>query len=107
MSYFPWMQRGKHQGEPDMIESERDRSSAGFSRRSALKALAVGGAAAVAGGIPLTLGTSRTSYAASADKVKMLWAGGDDAYTAKPAACHAPIAFACPPSCSGCNPQPP
>jgi NitT/TauT family transport system substrate-binding protein len=94
MSYFPWMQRGKHQGEPDMIESERDRSSAGFSRRSALKALAVGGAAAVAGGIPLTLGTSRTSYAASADKVKMLWAGGDDAYTAKPAACHAPIAFA-------------
>jgi NitT/TauT family transport system substrate-binding protein len=78
-----------------MIEGERDRRPAGLaSRRDALKALAAGGAVAITGGIPLTLGTSRRGYAATADKVKMLWAGGDDAFTAKPAACHAPIAFA-------------
>ena len=41
------------------IVPDRNRSPAGLaSRRSALKTLAAGGAAAIAGGIPLTLGTS-------------------------------------------------
>lgn len=62
MSYFPWMQKGKHQGATDTIEIERDRSPSGLaSRRGALKALVTGGAVAIAGGIPLTLGAARPS----------------------------------------------
>jgi NitT/TauT family transport system substrate-binding protein len=88
MRHFQWLQKGNRPRATDVIEAECDQNRAGLaSRRSALKALAAGGAAAVAGGSSLGFGT-RPSYAAGAvDKVNMAWA---DKY----AACHAPIAFA-------------
>lgn len=66
--------------------SNNDQNTVGMvSRRSAVKTLAVGGAIAATGGLPLALGTSRPSYAAELKKVRLAWA--------EPASCHAPLAF--------------
>jgi sulfonate transport system substrate-binding protein len=87
MSNFSWMPKGNSRAAAETRKAERDSSPAGLpSRRSALKALAAGGAVVITGGLPLTLGTARPAYAGAVDKVKMAWA--------EPAACHAPIAFA-------------
>ena len=70
MSFFPWMRKRIQPAATETIV--RDPSPTDLaSRRGALKALAAGGAAAIAGGLPLSTSVTRPSYAGALEKVRI------------------------------------